>query len=279
MKTDVFVCAALFAAAVAQGQKMPEGTAQQDDVSSSTPKPTRWAEVTIGCDQVKPFAQRKAETVSDKASVKFKPQFSTDNGCQPYPAVNEAGETSGGLVLRPTIDGGLELAGSGGEGCQGSPYGSQIYARSTWYEGIWAILYTWYLLKDETELSHQVRVWVHLVVWVNNPAVTNSTIRAVTMQGGTTKVPSGDELKDGVGVKVKHVWDEKNLGRMPQFTTEDGKEQDLITWDQLSENARSALNEVLWGELPPWAPSSKMPLSDDEFESHLKQSWPFRKKN
>ena len=143
------------------------------------------------------------------------------------------------------------------------------------------MLYTWYLPRDVTKRVRKVHVWVHLVVWVNNPAVANSTILAVTMHGGTIKVPSGNELKDGVGVKVKHVWDEgENMGRMPQFTTEDGKEQDLITWDQLSVNARSAFNEVAWGSAgAPGADSLKMPLSDDDFESHLKQSWPYRKRN
>ena len=143
------------------------------------------------------------------------------------------------------------------------------------------MLYTWYLPRDVTKRVRKVHVWVHLVVWVNNPAVANSTILAVTMHGGTIKVPSGNELRDGVGVKVKHVWDEGgNMGRMPQFTTEDGKEQDLITWDQLSVNARSAFNEVAWGSAgAPGADSLKMPLSDDDFESHLKQSWPFGKKN
>ena len=120
MKTDVFVCAALFAAAVAQGEKVPEGTAQQGDPSSSTPTPKPWTQVGIDYDQVKPFAQWEARSVSDKACVKFKPQFSTDGGCQPYPAVNDAGETSGGM----------KLAESSNEGCQGSSYGSQIYVRA-----------------------------------------------------------------------------------------------------------------------------------------------------
>lgn len=271
MKTGVFVCAALFAAAVAQGQKMPEGTAKQGDPSSPTPKPKSWTEVTIDYDQVKPFAQREAKTASDKASVKFKPQFSTQDGCQPYPAVNDAGETSGGMGLTRS---------STNEGCQGSLYGSQLYARSAWYGGIWAILYAWYLPRDETKDHGRVHLWVHLVVWVNNPAVANSTVLAVTMQGGTIKVPSGDELKNGVGVKVKHVWDGEGSGRWPQFTAEDGKEQDLITWDQLSDNARCALNEVAWRPTGvPGVTSLKMPLSDDDFESHLKQSWPFGKKN
>uniref|UniRef100_M4C190 Uncharacterized protein n=1 Tax=Hyaloperonospora arabidopsidis (strain Emoy2) TaxID=559515 RepID=M4C190_HYAAE len=54
---------------------------------------------------------------------------------------------------------------------------------------------------------------------------------------------------------------------MLEFTTEDDKEQDLVTWDQLSANARQASNEVRWGK-------QKMPLSDDEFKNNLELAWP-----
>ncbi|KAI9992903.1 hypothetical protein PInf_014841 [Phytophthora infestans] len=49
-------------------------------------------------DQVRPFGQPSPVSISEKAAVKFKPQLHISNGCHPYPAVNAAGETSGGLA-------------------------------------------------------------------------------------------------------------------------------------------------------------------------------------
>ncbi|KAE8986329.1 hypothetical protein PR003_g23804 [Phytophthora rubi] len=76
---------------------------------------------TIDHDQVVPFAQPEASTISQKAAVKFKPQIHITNGCHPYPAVNEAGQTGGGL--KPT--------GAPSSSCKGSGWGSQVYGRST----------------------------------------------------------------------------------------------------------------------------------------------------
>ncbi|KAE8908793.1 hypothetical protein PF010_g23155 [Phytophthora fragariae] len=92
---------------------------------------------TIDHDQVVPFAQPKASTISQKAAVKFKPQIHITNGCHPYPAVNEAGQTGGGL--KPT--------GAPSSSCKGSGWGSQVYGRSTWYSGRWAIMYSWYFRR------------------------------------------------------------------------------------------------------------------------------------
>lgn len=83
----------------------------------------------IGHDKVKPFPQPEPVTISEKAAVTFKPQLLITNGCHSYPAVNEAGETSGGLS--PT--GGTSAK------CGGSALGSQVYGRSKWYNDIWAM--------------------------------------------------------------------------------------------------------------------------------------------
>ncbi|KAG6958611.1 hypothetical protein JG687_00009291, partial [Phytophthora cactorum] len=50
--------------------------------------------VSIDHDTVEPIPQLDPVTVSKKAAVKFKPELLT---CASFPAVNAAGETSGGL--------------------------------------------------------------------------------------------------------------------------------------------------------------------------------------
>ncbi|GMF36654.1 unnamed protein product [Phytophthora lilii] len=54
----------------------------------------QWQPTTISHDQMKLFPQPDPVTISEKASIKFTPQL---DGCHPYLALNEAGETSGGL--------------------------------------------------------------------------------------------------------------------------------------------------------------------------------------
>ncbi|ETP45343.1 hypothetical protein F442_08223 [Phytophthora nicotianae P10297] len=53
---------------------------------------------TVDHDKVKPFPQPEPATISEKAAIKFKPQLYIPEGvCVSYPAVNDAGETTGGL--------------------------------------------------------------------------------------------------------------------------------------------------------------------------------------
>ncbi|EGZ05612.1 hypothetical protein PHYSODRAFT_449487, partial [Phytophthora sojae] len=115
----------------------------------------------IGHDKVKPFPQPEPVTISEKAAVTFKPQLLITNGCHSYPAVNEAGETSGGLS--PT--GGTSAK------CGGSALGSQVYGRSKWYNDIWA-MYSWYFPKDSPSSGLGTRHgWENVIVWIDNPAV------------------------------------------------------------------------------------------------------------
>ncbi|KAF4318865.1 hypothetical protein BBO99_00004172 [Phytophthora kernoviae] len=144
----------------------------------------------ISHDQVVPFAQPEATTISEKAAVKFKPQIHVTNGCHPYPAVNSAGDTSGGL--KPT--------GAPSGSCKGSGYGSQVYGRSTWYSGRWAIMYSWYFPKDSpsTGLGHR-HDWEHVVVWIDNPDVENPTILGVSPSahsGYSKYVPPSSDTVD-----------------------------------------------------------------------------------
>ncbi|EGZ21082.1 necrosis inducing-like protein NPP1 type [Phytophthora sojae] len=179
----------------------------------------------INHDQVRPFAQPKPATVSEKAAVKFNPQIHITNGCHPYPAVNAAGETSGGL----------QTNGAPSAGCKGSGWGSQVYGRSTWYKGRWAIMYSWYFPKDSpsTTLGHR-HDWEHVVVWIDNPAVANPKILAVTPSahsGYSKYAPPKAGTVTGNTAKVNyeshwpvnHALDSTDVG---------GDAQDLIMWEQ-----------------------------------------------
>ena len=120
MQIGVVVYGALFAAAVVLAQVAH---------SAPPPAPAPWKKRQIKHDQVQPFPQPEPKTVSEKAAVKFKPQLHISDGCHSYPAVNAAGETSGGL----------EPSGDDDGKCKGSGYGSQVYGRSAWHQDIWAM--------------------------------------------------------------------------------------------------------------------------------------------
>ncbi|ETP08904.1 hypothetical protein F441_15185 [Phytophthora nicotianae CJ01A1] len=56
--------------------------------------------------------------------------------CVSYPAVNAAGEVTGGLKGT-----------NGNDACKYAPQGSQVYGRAGWYKDLWAIMYAWYFPK------------------------------------------------------------------------------------------------------------------------------------
>ncbi|ETO75184.1 hypothetical protein F444_09189 [Phytophthora nicotianae P1976] len=67
--------------------------------------------------------------MSEKAAIKFKPNLSTSEiVCVSFPAVNAAGEVTGGL--KATND---------NSACKYALKGSQVYERSGWYKDLWAI--------------------------------------------------------------------------------------------------------------------------------------------
>ncbi|KAE9324773.1 hypothetical protein PF008_g17027 [Phytophthora fragariae] len=197
----------------------------------------------------------------EKAAVKFKPQLHITNGCHAYPAVDEAGQTGGGLKIK----------GAPSAGCKGSGWGSQVYGRSGWYQDVWAIMYSWYFPKDEPSsgIGHR-HEWEPVIVWINNPDVENPKILAVTPSahsGYHTYAPPNAGTVDGSTTKVAYEshWP---MDHALDSTSEAGDFQDLIMWDQLTENARRALNSVNFG-------SANTPMNDGNFQSKLGRAWPF----
>ncbi|KAJ8550377.1 hypothetical protein ON010_g10694 [Phytophthora cinnamomi] len=212
----------------------------------------------IGHDKVQPFAQPEPTTISEKAAVKFKPSLQIVDGCHPYPAVNAAGETNGGLKGTGERDG----------DCKGSPLGSQVYGRSVWFKDLWAIMYAWYFPKDIYDgywstkgLRHQ---WVSAVVWLDNPAVETPKILAVSTSGPkegyrilknappacgrrSCNPPSTDYISSAMLAYGSGRYDEGHSVTMTT-TWSKGELQDLIMWEQMTDGARNALSETNFGE-------------------------------
>lgn len=217
----------------------------------------------ISHDQVAPFLQSAPTSITNQAALKFKPQISINDACHPYPAVNANGDTSGGLKETGSSDG----------GCKGSGLGSQVYGRSTWYNNVWAIMYSWYFPKDcpVSGMGHR-HDWEHVIVWIDNPALENAVILAVTPSahsGYSTFAPPDPATVDGTSAKVEYTASYVVINHHLESTTNAGEFQDLIMWDDMPEAARNALNSVDFG-------AANVPMKDGNFLAKLESAYPWK---
>ncbi|OWZ18189.1 Necrosis inducing protein NPP1 [Phytophthora megakarya] len=223
-------------------------------------------------DEVKPFAQVEPTTDSEKSAIKYKPQLRISYGCHPYPAVQEDGAVSSGL----------KWSGWSNGDCKGSELGSQVYSRSDWYKGKWAIMYAWYFPKGRQYISkyrygHR-HFWSYGIVWTDNPNPDNSTIQGVSMSAGVgydkATPPKSKYVIDNTTVKFesyKSFWGSK---QGVQLTKKEGETQDLITWEQLTDEARTGLTDTDFGV--DWSfRKVVVPMLDDVFEEKLEKNYPF----
>ncbi|KAF1789370.1 hypothetical protein JG687_00015272 [Phytophthora cactorum] len=228
---------------------------------------------TIPYDMVEPFPQQVPATDAQKAILKYKPQLKIEVGCHPYPAVQEDGAVSSGLSWSGPED----------VGCKGSPLGSQIYARSTWLKGKWAIMYAWYFPKGRAPIpgprsyGHR-HGWEYAVVWLDKPNADNSTILGTSMSaafGWAKESPTPKEYLDGNSLKVAYYFNNDLSNTAVKYTENPGAFQDLIMWDQLSDLARASLSNTDWDETPFNVARVKMPMKDGVFTEKLNGAYPF----
>ncbi|EGZ19716.1 hypothetical protein PHYSODRAFT_327911 [Phytophthora sojae] len=188
--------------------------------------------VSIDHNIVQPLAQPEPATVSEEEPRRLRSSSSPDCGCLSFPAVNAAGETSEGLK-----------GNWGSEGCESAPLGSRVYGRATWHNDVWAIMYAWYFPKGlwdgDTYWSDD---WGSTVVWIDNPAELS-----VSFANGTT--PTLSRVLPGPTRTRLQLNDEAPFGDF----------QDLITWTQLTDAAREALNN------PENFGRADVPISDANF--------------
>ncbi|ETI33852.1 hypothetical protein F442_19290 [Phytophthora nicotianae P10297] len=255
---------------------------------------------TINHDQVQPFAQPDPVTISEKAAVKYRPQLHVKDGCASFPAVNAAGDITGGL--KPTKE---------TDGCAEAPLGSQMYGRSKWYQDRWAMMFAWYFPKGFITSQPRIRhYWMSMVLWLDNPALETPKILGASLsqqllkprrwmgfnmagdkdpyQKFTSVPPIGfvgtQEIRQNritrtrwnftyeggsnISTRVSTIMVD-SFGWLPlTFSYRDGQYHDLIMWEQLTDEARAALNSADFGE-------SKVPFNDENFETSLGLAWPF----
>ncbi|TDH73914.1 hypothetical protein CCR75_008895 [Bremia lactucae] len=218
----------------------------------------KWQPTAISHNQVQPFPERPATTISEKAALAFKPQLKVASGCVPYPVVNDKGEVSDGL----------RNSGKAAGSCRGSGYGSQVYSRSTWMADKWAIMYMWYFPKNAPESGRGHRHgFEHVVVFVNNPGTEEPQIIGCSTSKDHRYAPCPAHALTGKHLKVMYAKATESTHAV-NITSEEGVFQDMITWEQMPDVARRALNEAINFYL-------EVPINDQFFMAKVSEASPF----
>ncbi|CAE7031546.1 hypothetical protein CFE70_004446 [Pyrenophora teres f. teres 0-1] len=207
----------------------------------------------INHDAVVGFTEAVPGTLSGKLMLKYKPFLEVSNGCVPFPAVDAAGNTSGGL--NPT--------GGSNSGCDEST--GQVYARAEEYNGVYCIMYSWYMPKDSpsTGLGHR-HDWENVVVWLSSLSET-ATLRGVAISAhGDYDKNKAPKLQDTH--PLIRYYSTFPLNHQLGSTDKVGKMQPLIAWGSLTPAARDALERTDFGAAEP-------PFKDRNFQNHLAESF------
>ncbi|KAK7744452.1 hypothetical protein SLS53_003336 [Cytospora paraplurivora] len=204
-------------------------------VITATPVERRGA---IAHDKVVGFSQTVPSGTTGDVYLAYQPYLYVINGCVPFPAVDEAGDTSSST--------------------------GQIYVRAKEYNNYYALLYSWYFPKDEpsTGIGHR-HDWEGTIVWLKSSTDTSaSNIVAVcpSAHGGWECTTNGFTLSGTKPlVKYESGWPlDHSLGE----TTKEGGTQPLIAWESLPTAAQDALQSADFG-------SAIVPFKDSTFDANL----------
>ncbi|KAI0753398.1 necrosis inducing protein-domain-containing protein [Daedaleopsis nitida] len=207
----------------------------------------------IAHDQVVGFPETVPNTNVGQLYLKYKPHLKVVNGCVPFPAVDAEGNTSGGLA--PT--------GDPSGGCSSST--GQVYARSASFNNAFAILYAWYMPKDEPSsgLGHR-HDWEGIVVWIDDPNKAEPTLLGVAASAhGDFDTTTSPNLS-GTSPLIRYFSIfpvDHQLG----FTSDVGGTQPLIAYESLTDAARNALETTDFG-------SANVLFKDANFQNNLQKA-------
>ncbi|OWZ00956.1 Necrosis inducing protein NPP1 [Phytophthora megakarya] len=143
-------------------------------------------------------------------------------------------------------------------------------------------MYAWFFPKGgeyHSNLDEGHRYfWSYAIVWTDNPNPDNSTILGVSMSAyigyGKKAPPASKYVINGTTIKFDSYISMLMGKQALQLTKKEGETQDLIAWEQLTDEARNSLSEFDFESS--WSFSEVvMPLKDEEFTAKLKKACPF----
>ncbi|KAK5137895.1 hypothetical protein LTR08_006664 [Meristemomyces frigidus] len=209
----------------------------------------------ISASAVVGFKQTVPTGTEGTLMLKYQPYLYVVDGCVPFPAVDATGETSAGLSPTGVSNG------------QCSSSTGQVYARSGVYNDAYAIMYSWYMPKDEpTWLESLVGVghrydWEGVVVWLSSASTTATLLGVAASFHGDYTTETTPSLS-GNHPLIKYYTDDGILDHSCGFTSTVGGMQPLVAWDSLPTVAQQALANKDWGD-------ANVPFIDANFDANL----------
>ncbi|KAH8650987.1 putative NPP1 domain protein [Xylariales sp. PMI_506] len=209
----------------------------------------------IDADAVVGFAETVPDDTEGDLMLKWQPYLYVVDGCVPFPAVDAEGDTSAGLAPTGEPDG----------DCSSST--GQVYARAESYNDAYAIMYSWYMPKDEPSLLESLvgighrYDWEGIVVWLSDDTEDATLLGVAASYHGDYVTETDPSLSDDHPL-IKYYTAYDILDHSCGFTTTVGGMQPLIAWDSMPTVAQEALADKDWG-------SANVPFIDANFENNL----------
>ncbi|KAG7399359.1 hypothetical protein PHYBOEH_009021 [Phytophthora boehmeriae] len=134
-------------------------------------------------------------------------------------------------------------------------------------------MYAWYFPKGFSgPFATRRHDWANVIVWIDNPALDNPSITGLSASHGEFKYKTAAPApKFAIYNSTPNFYHCVGAFFGPPYmdwTIIRGNSQDLIMWEQLTEEARTALNTTDFGK-------ATVPFIDANFEENLEKAWPF----
>ncbi|KAM5356855.1 hypothetical protein ACJ41O_003501 [Fusarium nematophilum] len=216
---------------------------------------------TVPHDSLNPIQTRLQGGRIGRAIEIFNPILHIAHGCQPYTAVNDNGDISGGLQDSGSVEGGCRDRNKG-----------QTYARAAWHNGKFGIMYAWYFPKDQPNAGNVAgghrHDWESVVVWIDNPDNQNPRMLGGAASGHGDYSTTTTPIRSGNNVKVEY-FTQLFLNHQLQWTNSDGRSYWISDWDAMPQKAKDALNQ----NNPNPFGKANVPFNNVNFQNNLRKAF------
>lgn len=186
------------------------------------------------------------------------PRLTINNGCQPYAAVDAAGNYNLGLRNsgRP--------AGDCGDSSKGNTY---VRSRCVSHSDGWrycARMFAWYFPKDRGRVFGGHRHdWEEVIVYTATQGNQFRYLGVAASRHGDYTTSTNPALFDGYHVSIVYQYD--GFTHATSIDNQNrGRYYPLISWDRLTNAARNTLNTQDWGD-------AVNPMKDSNFSDKLNE--------
>lgn len=187
----------------------------------------------------------------------FQPQLKVFDGCVPFPAVDAAGNVSGGLQSSGTMNG----------HCSSNI--GQVYVNQASFKGECALMYSWFFPKDQNvdgpvNSGHRYD-WENIVVWLSSCS-NNARVNAISYSAHGKYDKDRNPSLDGTHPLVAYQRNPIPLSHSLTKTHYHGGYQSGVSWLGLSPQARTTLDTYDFGK-------ANVPFNSKNFFKNIRLSY------